>query len=116
MNTEDMTLDLAAMLPKITADVAEQLRTKAVERLQYTVANAIEAEVKLYIAETILPQVRKGLTEHEVEIRAAIVAAIHGASMSLAARITEAATKKMSSYEGDKVLSDIVQKLFGRGH
>jgi hypothetical protein len=113
---DGLELDIKAMLPRITEQVAAELRTKAVERFQWQVSSAVEEQVKLYITERIVPEVQKELAAHESEMRAAMVAAVRGACVALTEHVTEAAIKKMASYDGDKAIREIMTSLFGRGY
>ena len=105
-----------AMLPQITEEVAAELRKRALESISWEVKEAVQAEVRTYLTDSVLPQVRKELAQHEAEIRAAMVAAVRASGLLVAEKLQEAATKKMASYEGDKVLKDVFDKLFGRGY
>lgn len=116
MSEPELGLDIKAMLPRITEQVAAELRQKAVERFQWQVLSAVEEQVKLYITERIVPEVQRELAEHEAEIRASMVAAIRGACVALTEHVTESATKKIAGYDGDKAIKAIVDQLFGRGY
>lgn len=114
MSNDDMSINLTDILPGITAKVVEQLQQRATERLSYAVTEAVDAATRRYIEETILPGVNEELQKHEAELRAAIVTGIHMATMALAEAIREKATERIASYDGDKLMNDVVGALFAR--
>lgn len=110
MSIEDR---IKEMMPQLTEQVATEVRRRALEQLEHYTASVIVDEVKKYVADALLPQIQKELKGREVELRAAFLAAIQLTFETAAAKVTESATKKLASYEGDKLVQDVVKAIFG---
>lgn len=104
-----------ALIPQMTQQVADAIREEAMKNIKWSTAQAITAEVTKYIAEIVLPLVRADLEAASDDIRAAIVAAAKGVAVMLAEQLVVSATKKIASYEGDKLLTSVFGPLF-RGY
>jgi hypothetical protein len=104
-------ISLADILPKVTEGVVEELRKRAVERFEWQMSQAVEAEVKRYIAVEIMPSLSADLAEHHTAIKAAIVAGVTGACMDVAEAIRASMTKKLSGYDGEKLLGQILAPI-----
>ncbi|HEU4727633.1 MAG TPA: hypothetical protein VFT22_07085 [Kofleriaceae bacterium] len=107
--------NVKALIPRLSQEVAERIRDEALGNIRYSTSQAITEEVKKYIAENVMPQVRKDLEASSDEIRAAVIAASKGVAELLCAALVESATKKLASYEGDKLLKEVFGPLF-RGY
>ena len=112
-NEDNLTISIEAMLPEITKTVAAELRVRALNSLQYDVQSAVSAEVKTYIAENIVPAVRKELAKHDAELRAVFVDAVRGAMELTAKAVLTATAKRLASYEGDKIVQTILRDIVG---
>jgi hypothetical protein len=107
---------IAAMLPSITEQVTAKLRERALSNLEHQVTMAVAEQVKAFLSETIVPTVAEELRAAEPEIRAAIVAGVRGGSLALAAAIEKKITDKVTGYDGDKVIGEILRQLAPRGY
>jgi hypothetical protein len=112
--SENLSISLENMLPQITEEVAAKLRERALASLTYQVEDAIKVKVRGYIEENILPTVQKELEAHDSEIRAAFVAAVVAASQAVAAKVKEAAEEKLTSWGGEKLVGELMSKIFSR--
>jgi hypothetical protein len=101
-------ISIQDVLPKVTADVAVELQKRAVERFQWAVQEAVGKQIQQYIAEKIMPEVAKELAEKDAVIRAALVAGITQACVEAGEAVRVAMTKKLSGYEGDKVIGQLL--------
>lgn len=109
-----LNIDLSAMIPRVTEEVAAKLRESAFDNLKYQVTQACALEIKKYIEENIVPSVRAEMVKHEAEMKAAIIGGILASMSDLTARIHADAVKKIAGYDGEKLVADIVGKLFSR--
>jgi FKBP-type peptidyl-prolyl cis-trans isomerase (trigger factor) len=107
---------LESMLPRITEEVAAELRKRTLEKLEWQVSEQVQSEIKTYISERILPNVQSELAAHEAEIKAIFVESIRQCFALAAAQMVDTAKKKIAGYDGDKMLQDIVAKMLGRGY
>lgn len=109
------TLDIGAMIPRITEDVMAAMREKAIQSFSYQVQQAVGAEVQKFIAEQIVPDIAAELKARSPELRAAVVAGIFGAMDALAEKVKKSAVDKISGYDGDKVIKDFISTIY-RGY
>lgn len=105
------TIAIEAMIPQITADVAAQLRERALAGLTHEVTQAVNAEVKRYVAEHIVPEVAAELHAHKAELIAAVVAGVKASALALSDALARHATEKLGGYEGAKVVGRIMAEL-----
>lgn len=106
---------IQSLIPRLTEEVAAKIRDQALSNMQYSVAKQVEAEVAKYVAEIIIPAVRADLVAHEEEIKASVVAAIKALFDAIGAALVEHTVKKLASYEGDKLLTQMLGPLL-RGY
>lgn len=107
--------NVKAMIPAMTAEIANRIKEQAARNLEHYVASAIADEVKRHIADDVVPQLREELNAQQLAIKAAVVAACKGVAEQLAATIVERMTAKLSGYEGDKLITAVFGPLF-RGY
>lgn len=110
-------VDISELIPRITEQVASELRQKATQRFEYAVTEAVAVEVKRYIAENIVPGVTKELEKNDATIRAAIVAGVAVAADALRDKIIKEATDRITGYQGNELVRKFVDAVFGgRGY
>lgn len=107
----DIEKAVGAMLPKITDDIAAELSKRALQSLEYTVAQEVQSTIKKYIEERILPSVVEELKTHDAEIRAAILGGVLGGVKSLGESITKRLTEHVGGYQGEKLVREVLQIL-----
>jgi hypothetical protein len=105
-----------AMLPSITEQVIGKLRERALSSFEHQVQTAIAQQVSEYLKTTIAPSVAEELRACEPEIRAAVVAGVRGGALALGAAIEKKITDKVSGYDGDKVIGEILRSLSPRAY
>lgn len=106
---------IQSLIPRLTEEVAAKIRDNALQNLQWDVARKVQEEVGKYIEDVIIPAVRAELADHEAEIKASVLAAIRATFDAVGAALVASATKKLASYEGDKLLTQMLGPLL-RGY
>lgn len=107
-------IDIAAMLPRITADVAEDLRKKAFDSFSYTATEIMKAEISSFLKSEIVPKLREELRLHEAELRAGMITALFESLKVLNEKALEHARKKLSGWEGDALVRTLTETIFGK--
>jgi hypothetical protein len=108
--------DVAGLIPQITEEVTAALRDRAIQNFSYSVTNAVGEQVSKYIQENVVPLVAVELKSRDAEVRAAVAAAFIASVDALAENLKATAIKKMAGYDGDKLVSEFVRAVFGRGY
>lgn len=106
---------IQALIPRLTDEVAAEIRKQCLAGMSYTVSKQVQEVVGEHIKDVILPAVREELAAHEAEIKASVIAAIKQTFEAAGAALVEHATKKLASYEGDKLLAQMMGPLL-RGY
>lgn len=107
--------NVKAMIPQITREIVESIKAQATSNLERSVAGAIHEGVTEHLKETIMPALKAELVEQEALIKASVLAATVGVAELLAKTLVEQMTKRLTSYEGDKLVRDVFGPLF-RGY
>lgn len=111
---ESLKIDLSETLPRLTEEIAAQLRKKAVDSFSYEVQNAIQQEIRRYITQSIVPTITKDLEREHEKIRAAFVLAVKDGCEAVAATMVESTKKRLAGYEGDTLVRDFFNKIFDK--
>lgn len=106
-------LDIAAMIPRITEEVAATIRQKTLDSFNYSVGQAVQQEVTRFIRDRIIPEVSKELEDSGPQIRAAFVAGVQGACALVAQSIVDSTKKRLAGYEGDQLVTTTMRILLG---
>jgi hypothetical protein len=114
IDADAVTKSIEAMIPRMTEQVAQELRKRALDSLTSSVTYQINDEVKKYITEVILPETRKELVKHEAEFKAAALASVKGVLTEVAEQIFTKAKARLSGYDGDRVIDEVMRSVFGR--
>lgn len=101
--------NVKAMIPRLTDEIAASIKAQAARNLEHTVASAIQTAVAEHLKDVIIPAVKAELVAQEMVLRASVVAAASGVGELMAAALLDTAKKKLSGYEGEKLL----EKVFG---
>ena len=107
-------LDVAAMLPRITQQVAEELRKRALDTFSYTATEIMKREITNYLQKEIVPTLVVELKAKEAEIRAGMITALVESMVLLNERVIDHARKRLTSYEGDSLIRQLPTTLFGQ--
>lgn len=107
-------IDIASMIPRLTAEIGEEIKRKATERFSWTIQEAMRKAVEEYIAKNITPLLLTELQAYDTEIRAQMVAAIKGSVDLVAAQMIENTKKKLANYDGDKFVEKVIRSMFDR--
>lgn len=107
--------NVKAMIPQITREIADNIKAQVSSNLERYVSTAIHEAVTAHLKDSIMPAVRAELVEQEVAIKAAVVAATKGVAEMLAAALIEQMKKRITGYDGDKLVRDVFSPLF-RGY
>lgn len=100
---------IMALVPSMTEEIAKKIKDRALGNLEHSVAQSVSTEVQRYVGEVVMPAVRLELEAHETEIKAAVLAAVKATWAKIGEAMVEYTTKKLASYDGDKLL----QQMFG---
>lgn len=106
---------IQSLIPQLTEEVAAKIRERCLSNLEYKVSEQVQAAVNEHIATIIIPAVKADLAAHEEDLKAAVIAAVKQVGVTIGAALVEHATKKLASYEGDKLLTQMLGPLF-RGY
>jgi len=106
---------IQALIPTITDEVAGEIRKQCLAGMSYTISKQVQEVVGEHIRDVILPAVRDELAAHEAEIKASVIAAVKQVFVAAGASLVDHATKKLASYEGDKLLTQMMGPLL-RGY
>lgn len=107
-------VDVAAMIPRLTQEIAAEMKAKALQSLQYEIQSAVTDTCREYIKERIAPEVAKELEGVHVEIRAAFLAAVTEASKAVAEKLVTSTRERLASYEGAEIVRTILRDLVQR--
>ena len=116
MEDGKLSFDINSMIPQLTEEIALQLRTKALESFSWEVRSAVQAEIKRYITENIVPAVGKELEKHHEEIRATFCAAVIDGSKAVAEKLNATIKEKMSGYDGAQMVQDFYKTILAGTH
>lgn len=111
--SQQFTVDIAAMLPRITAEVAEDLKRKALERFSYVANEIMQKEIAAFLQREIVPKIAAELQAKEAEIRAGMLGALGEVLTIINTRIVENAKSRLSGYQGDSLVRTLTETLFG---
>lgn len=106
---------IQSMIPRLTDEVAAEIRNKCIANMTYDISKQVTAEVGKHIEEVILPAVRLELQEHEAEIKASVVAAVKATFAAVGEKLVKHTVEKLAGYEGDKLLTQMLGPLL-RGY
>jgi dGTP triphosphohydrolase len=101
-----------AMIPQITREIADNIKAQVSSNLERSVSGAIHEAVTAHLKEVIMPAVKAELVEQEAAIKAAVLAASKGVAEMLATTLVAHMEKRLTGYEGDKLVRDVFGPLF----
>lgn len=113
-DTGKLSVDLSGMIPQLTEEIALQLRTKALESFSWEVRSAVQAEIKKYITENIVPTIGKELEAQHVTIRATFLAAILEGVNTVAEKLAATIKSQVAGYDGDTMVTDFIKTILGK--
>ena len=111
-----MAIDADEMVKNLIPQIEEQITKRALDSLGYAVQERIKEAVLKHVDEVVMPLVKEQLAADTAEHAALLVAAMNRVTAELAQRVEEIAIKKLASYDGNKLVGELMTKMFGRGY
>lgn len=113
-DAQQFTIDIASILPRVTKEVAEELRKKALDSFSYTATEIMKREITAYLMREIVPKLADELKAKEAELKAGLLTALFQSMNMLNEKVVEHARKRLSGYEGDALVRSLTECIFGR--
>jgi len=111
-----MSVDTEELVAELLPDLKARLKERMLSAYSYEIDDAVKTEVRRYIAEDVMPEVREALQEQHAEIVASFVTAIVGVHAEMGAAMVKGAKEKLTSYSGDKLVAKLMREVFGSGY
>jgi len=114
MSESKFEICIDSMLPEMTELVRKEMQDKMMQSMGWKVQELFNVEISKYLQEKVVPQMREELEQHTVTLRAAFVEALRVSCVAATDQIVKTAIKRMTEYEGDKVIKEVIKALFGK--
>lgn len=109
LNEDIIKTALKEAQPDIIAGIKKELQDKMMQHIIYSMETEIEAEVKRFVADEVVPEIRKSLEVQKPEIISAATTAAIIITKEMIVAITTKAKSNMQGYRGSEILKRLME-------